>query len=183
MELKTIEYNLSVCKVTDISDIDLSSDFFFIGKTDEELWDQSARVKYHHSSSFPVRMRKNQKRRTDRSRRIPMAIHPPTGNFKCAEEVRSSPEVSAGCSSIVFFLTAVRSVSVDAPVPVSEENVLPMEAALLPVPALLPIVEAIVEAEKLLFSAIVLAVWISFVMSFRPSLIRSNRISLKTLRR
>ena len=35
MELKTIEYNLSVCKVTDISDIDLSSDFFFIGKTDE----------------------------------------------------------------------------------------------------------------------------------------------------
>lgn len=37
MELKTIEYNLSVCKVTDISDIDLSSDFFFIGKTDEEL--------------------------------------------------------------------------------------------------------------------------------------------------
>ena len=37
MELKTIEYNLSVCKVTDISDIDLASDFFFIGKTDEEL--------------------------------------------------------------------------------------------------------------------------------------------------
>ena len=37
MELKTIKYNLSVCKVTDISDIDLSSDFFFIGKTDEEL--------------------------------------------------------------------------------------------------------------------------------------------------
>ena len=37
MELKTIEYNLSVCKVTDISDIDLSSDFFFIGKTDEEV--------------------------------------------------------------------------------------------------------------------------------------------------
>ena len=37
MELKTIEYNLSVCKVTDITDIDLSSDFFFIGKTDEEL--------------------------------------------------------------------------------------------------------------------------------------------------
>ncbi len=37
MELKIIEYKLSVCKVTDISDIDLASDFFFIGKTDEEL--------------------------------------------------------------------------------------------------------------------------------------------------
>lgn len=37
MELKTIEYKLSVCKVTDISDIDLNSDFYFIGKTDEEL--------------------------------------------------------------------------------------------------------------------------------------------------
>lgn len=37
MELKTIEYKLSVCKVTDISDIDLDSDFYFIGKTDEEL--------------------------------------------------------------------------------------------------------------------------------------------------
>ena len=37
MELKTIEYNLSVCKVTDISDINLTSDFYFVGKTDEEL--------------------------------------------------------------------------------------------------------------------------------------------------
>ncbi len=37
MELKTIEYKLSVCKVTDISHIDLDSDFYFIGKTDEEL--------------------------------------------------------------------------------------------------------------------------------------------------
>jgi hypothetical protein len=37
MELKTIEYKLSVCKVTDISDIDLNSDFYFVGKTDEEL--------------------------------------------------------------------------------------------------------------------------------------------------
>ncbi len=37
MELKIIEYKLSVCKVTDISDIDLASDFYFIGKTDEEL--------------------------------------------------------------------------------------------------------------------------------------------------
>ena len=32
-----IEHNLSVCKVRDISDIDLKSDFYFIGKTDEEL--------------------------------------------------------------------------------------------------------------------------------------------------
>ena len=37
MELKTIEYKLSVCKVTDISDIDMTSDFYFVGKTDEEL--------------------------------------------------------------------------------------------------------------------------------------------------
>ncbi len=37
MELKTIEYKLSVCKVTDISDIDLNSDSYFVGKTDEEL--------------------------------------------------------------------------------------------------------------------------------------------------
>jgi len=37
MELKTIEYNLSVCKVTDISAINLTSDFYFVGKTDEEI--------------------------------------------------------------------------------------------------------------------------------------------------
>ena len=37
MELKTIDYKLSVCKVKDISNIDLASDFYFIGKTDEEL--------------------------------------------------------------------------------------------------------------------------------------------------
>ena len=37
MELKTIEYPLSVCKVTDVSDIDLKADFYFVGKTDEEL--------------------------------------------------------------------------------------------------------------------------------------------------
>ena len=37
MELKRIEHKLSVCKVTDISDIDLNKDFYFIGKTDEEL--------------------------------------------------------------------------------------------------------------------------------------------------
>ena len=37
MELKTIEQRLSVCKVPDIADIDLSADIFFIGKTEEEL--------------------------------------------------------------------------------------------------------------------------------------------------
>ena len=37
MELKIIEYKLSVCKVTDTTDIDLTADFYFIGKTDEEL--------------------------------------------------------------------------------------------------------------------------------------------------
>ena len=37
MELKKIEHNLTVCKVQDISDIDMSAEFYFIGKTDEEL--------------------------------------------------------------------------------------------------------------------------------------------------
>ncbi|MBE6040750.1 MAG: ACT domain-containing protein [Clostridiales bacterium] len=37
MELKRIEHKLTVCKVADISDIDMSADFYFIGKTDEEL--------------------------------------------------------------------------------------------------------------------------------------------------
>ena len=37
MELKKIEYDLTVCKVHDISDIDLTTEFYFIGKTDEEL--------------------------------------------------------------------------------------------------------------------------------------------------
>ena len=37
MELRRIMEKLSVCKVTDISDIDLTADFYFIGKTDEEL--------------------------------------------------------------------------------------------------------------------------------------------------
>ena len=35
--LKKIEYDLTVCKVHDISDIDLTTEFYFIGKTDEEL--------------------------------------------------------------------------------------------------------------------------------------------------
>jgi len=37
MELMKIPYQLSVCKVADISDIDLTADLYFIGKTDEEL--------------------------------------------------------------------------------------------------------------------------------------------------
>ena len=37
MELKTLEYNLSVCKVKDIDTIDLKDEFFFIGKTDKEI--------------------------------------------------------------------------------------------------------------------------------------------------
>ena len=37
MELKRIAYELSVCKVADVSDIDMTTDFYFIGKTDEEI--------------------------------------------------------------------------------------------------------------------------------------------------
>ena len=37
MELKKIDYKLTVCKVTDASSINTESDFYFIGKTDEEL--------------------------------------------------------------------------------------------------------------------------------------------------
>lgn len=37
MELKRIEHKLTVCKVADISDIDMTAEFYFIGRTDEEL--------------------------------------------------------------------------------------------------------------------------------------------------
>ena len=37
MELKKLEYDLTVCKVGSEKDIDLSKEFYFIGKTDEEL--------------------------------------------------------------------------------------------------------------------------------------------------
>ena len=37
MELKILPYSLTVCKVEKITDIDTSSEFFFIGKTDEEI--------------------------------------------------------------------------------------------------------------------------------------------------
>lgn len=36
MEIKVIEQNFSVCKVTDYSQVDLEQDFCFIEKTDEE---------------------------------------------------------------------------------------------------------------------------------------------------
>ena len=37
MELKKLDHDLTVCKVPDISCIDTEAEFFFIGKTDEEL--------------------------------------------------------------------------------------------------------------------------------------------------
>ena len=37
MKLKKLEYDLTVCKVEAITDIDMTADFFFIGKTDEEM--------------------------------------------------------------------------------------------------------------------------------------------------
>ena len=37
MELKRIDHKLTVCKVTGISNIDLASDLYFIGRTDEEI--------------------------------------------------------------------------------------------------------------------------------------------------
>lgn len=37
MELKRIDYKLTVCKVSELSNINMDSDFYFIGKTDEEL--------------------------------------------------------------------------------------------------------------------------------------------------
>lgn len=37
MKLKTLDYDLTVCKVASIADVDLNTDFFFIGKTDEEI--------------------------------------------------------------------------------------------------------------------------------------------------
>ena len=37
MKLKKLPYELTVCKVADLSDINLSTEFFFIVKTDEEL--------------------------------------------------------------------------------------------------------------------------------------------------
>lgn len=37
MQLKTLENNLTVCKVPSTAEINLNKDFYFIGKTDEEI--------------------------------------------------------------------------------------------------------------------------------------------------
>ena len=37
MELKKIDHKLTVCKVAEMSDININADFCFIAKTDEEL--------------------------------------------------------------------------------------------------------------------------------------------------
>lgn len=37
MILQVLDYNITICKVNNQSDIDLSKPFYFIGKTDEEL--------------------------------------------------------------------------------------------------------------------------------------------------
>ena len=37
MELKRLSHNLTVCKVKSIKNINLDAEFFFIGKTDEEI--------------------------------------------------------------------------------------------------------------------------------------------------
>lgn len=37
MELEILPYRLSVCRLADTADFDLQKEFFFIGKTDEEL--------------------------------------------------------------------------------------------------------------------------------------------------
>ena len=37
MQLKRLPYDLTVCKLLDVSGIDLTKDFFFIGRTDEEI--------------------------------------------------------------------------------------------------------------------------------------------------
>lgn len=37
MELKKLNDPLTVCKIKSVSDIDLTKDFYFIGKTDEEI--------------------------------------------------------------------------------------------------------------------------------------------------
>lgn len=37
MKLKTLSYDLTVCKVSSTEDIDLNHEFYFIAKTDEEL--------------------------------------------------------------------------------------------------------------------------------------------------
>ena len=52
MKLKTLDQELSVCKVVSISDIDLNGKFFFVGKTDEEISLECRRLE-----DFPDRRR------------------------------------------------------------------------------------------------------------------------------
>lgn len=37
MKIKALPYELSVCKVADVSSVDLGEDFYFVGRTDEEI--------------------------------------------------------------------------------------------------------------------------------------------------
>ena len=37
MELKRLGYDFSICKVEDLTEIDISQEFCFVGKTDEEI--------------------------------------------------------------------------------------------------------------------------------------------------
>lgn len=37
MKIQVLEYDFTVCKVTDLTEVDFSDEFCFIGKTDEEL--------------------------------------------------------------------------------------------------------------------------------------------------
>lgn len=37
MELMKLPYNFTVCKLSNITDIDLNAEFFFVGRTDEEI--------------------------------------------------------------------------------------------------------------------------------------------------
>lgn len=37
MKIQKIAYNFSVCKITNLSEIDYEQEYFFIGKTDEEI--------------------------------------------------------------------------------------------------------------------------------------------------
>ena len=37
MELKRLDHDLTVCKLSGVEDIDLNKEFYFIGRTDEEI--------------------------------------------------------------------------------------------------------------------------------------------------
>lgn len=37
MKIKVIEYSFTVCKIKNISNVDFNDEFYFVGKTDEEL--------------------------------------------------------------------------------------------------------------------------------------------------